>query len=240
MGRPKKIIEPVVRLTFEEALPIIDECINRNKHKWTLSSLAFIEWLDVAQKLRFHIWKKYEQFDPTKGTLKSWLSRIIHNQLINCWRDLYFSHSRPCLRCQHYQGENLCALFGEVTTKCELYNHWYYGKRTKNHLVLALPMENHINEVESIQASNMDVERTSVHLHKRMKEVLPPLHWLVYEMLYIQKLDELDVAKKLRLKSNEARSPGYARINQLKKLILIQVKKVLQDGDVEIVGDNNV
>lgn len=115
------------------------------------------------------------------------------------------------------------------------------GKRNKYNIQIPLPIENHLNECNEIKSQNIDIEKTSINLHEKMKTVLKPLEWIVYKGLFIDHLEEKAVAAKLGYKSNEKdRLPGYGRLNQFKKSIMIQVKKVLQEGDVEIVGDNDL
>ena len=57
----------------------------------------------------------------------------------------------------------------------------------------------------------------------------------VYRYLYIENLEEEDVAKKMGYKTNEKnRSPGYKQIKNIKKSIIKKVKKLLEKDDVDI------
>lgn len=241
MGRPKKIIVQSQRIkTFEEVLPEIIILVNKHRHKWHLTSVPSVSWEDVTQILLNHLYIKFHLFDQSRS-LGAWVNQVCHNRLINVLRDHYSGFARPCLRCPHHQGDNLCSLYGEVTEKCDLYLAWAKGKRAKYNINIPLPMENHINECQSIKSENIDIEKTGLLLHAKMKTVLKPLEYLIYKELFINHKSEEEVGKMLKLKSREpGRNPGYARVNQIKKLIMIQVRKVLQDGDVEIIGDNNV
>lgn len=240
MGRPKKIITPIVYRSFEECIDIINSCINKRRHRWTLTSLSFMDFDDVAQILRTHIFKKWHLFDQSRR-LEPWLTTVINSQMINLIRNVYSSFSRPCLKCEFFEGDNLCSKFGTQNITCDLYKAWVFGKKRKYEIQLALPIENHINECYEIKAENIDIDKTAEILHAKMKTILKPLEWVVYYNLFVIHKSEEEVGKMLHLKSTEKnRNPGYSRLNQLKKLIMIQVKKVLQEGDVEIVGDNNV
>ncbi len=240
MGRPKKIIKPIKIRTFEECLEEINSIIGSRKFRWQLSSLAWIDFDDVKQILLRHIFIKWHLYDQTRP-LASWVMTLTNNQMQNLIRNIYGSFSRPCLKCEFYQGDNLCSKFGEVTEKCELYYHWVRSKKTKYDIKLALPMENHQNEVSGIPKDNIDIEKTSIVLHERMKQVLKPLHYIVYKHLFVDHLSEDTLAKKLKLKSTEnKRTAGYARISQMKREIIEIVRKEVHDGNIEIVGDNNI
>jgi hypothetical protein len=80
------------------------------------------------------------------------------------------------------------------------------------------------------------VARTAINLHKRMKEILKPVEWRVYSLLYIEHREEEEVAEMMGYRTSEKnRSPGYKQIKNIKKSIMSKVKKTLQDGDIDIV-----
>lgn len=48
-----------------------------------------LEWEDVAQELRIHLWKNRHKYDPQKGKYKNWAYIICRNKLRNLaeyWR----------------------------------------------------------------------------------------------------------------------------------------------------------
>ena len=68
-----------------------------------------------------------------------------------------------------------------------------------------------------------------------MKEVLKPLEWKIYDLLYIKNLDENEVAKEMGYKTSEAnRSPGYKQIKNIKKSIIKKVKKTLGNEEIDL------
>lgn len=243
MGRPKKVIIPLQKiLTFEDCYEEILRIVESRKFKWHLDAIkGWYEWEDVRSHLLAHIAKKWYLFDQSKK-LSSWVLVVVNNQQINLLRNFYMSHAPPCvaLKCPEYEGNNMCHKYGSCNARCDLYAHWIKGKRAKHQIQLPLSMEHHSNEVLEMQSQNIDIEKTGNNLHEKMKTILKPLEWIVYYNLFVLHKSEEDVGKMLKLKSSEGRNPGYARVNQIKKLIMIQVRKVLQDGDVEIIGDNNV
>ena len=78
MKKPGKKKRP----TFEECYSIIDEEIKKRRSKWSLTSLSWMDYDDVSQIIRTHIFKKWHLFDHEKP-LGPWLNRIITNQIKN-------------------------------------------------------------------------------------------------------------------------------------------------------------
>ena len=78
------------KLKFEECIKTIDVEINKRKNKWSLTSLAWMDFEDVSQIIRIHIFKKWSLYDQTKP-LGPWLNRIISNQIKNFHR---YCHDR--------------------------------------------------------------------------------------------------------------------------------------------------
>ena len=59
--------------------------------------------------------------------------------------------------------------------------------------------------------------------------------WKIYKALYIDNMSEEDAASLMGYKTNEKnRVPGYKQIKNVKKAIIQKVKKMLKDGDIEI------
>ena len=99
--RKKRIKKP----SFEESILEIDTEIKKEKYKWNLSALSWMDFSDVSQILRIHIYKKWDMYDPSKP-LKPWINRIISNQIKNLIRNNYGNYARPCLKCSASEGEN--------------------------------------------------------------------------------------------------------------------------------------
>ena len=102
---------------FEECIDQIDQEIRKRRNKWNLTALSWMDFDDVSQILRIHIYKKWDLYDPKKP-LCPWLNRIISNQIKNLIRNNYGNYTRPCLRCAAAEGENLCAIYEKQTDEC--------------------------------------------------------------------------------------------------------------------------
>jgi hypothetical protein len=72
-------------------------------------------------------------------------------------------------------------------------------------------------------------------LNEKMESTLKPAEWKIYEALYINNMSEEEAATLMGYKTNEKnRVPGYKQIKNVKKSIIQKVKKMLKDGDIEI------
>ena len=68
-----------------------------------------------------------------------------------------------------------------------------------------------------------------------MEEVLKPIEWKVYRMLYIENRSESEVAIEMGYKTSEKnRSPGYKQITNIKRSIIIKVKRSIQKDEIDI------
>ena len=73
-------------------------------------------------------------------------------------------------------------------------------------------------------------------LNKKMESTLKPAEWKIYKALYIDNMSEEDAATLMGYKTNEKnRVPGYKQIKNVKKSIIKKAKKMLEDGEVEII-----
>ena len=59
--KPKKRIK---KPSFEESILEIDSEIKKRRYKWNLSALSWMDFSDVSQILRIHIYKKWDMYDP--------------------------------------------------------------------------------------------------------------------------------------------------------------------------------
>jgi len=226
----------VKKLKFEECIDQINVEIYKRKNKWSLTALAWMDFDDVAQILRIHIFKKWHMFDQTKK-LTPWINRIISNQIKNLVRNNYGNYVRPCLKCAAAEGEDLCAIYVKQCLDCPLYKNWYKNKKSAYDTKLPIALENHSQEVFSIQNQMFfDIDKASKKLHKKMETILKANEWLVYQYLYIEHLSEEQAAKKMGYKTTEKnRSPGYKQIKNLKKSIIVKVKKCLLNNEIDLI-----
>lgn len=225
----------LARPKFEDYLPIIDAEIAKRRHKWNLTSITWMDYDDVSQIIRIHIYKKWNQYQPTRP-LAPWLNSIITNQIRNLIRNNYSNYARPCLKCAAAIDNTGCSIYTTQCDDCPLYAYWQKRKQPATHIKIPVSIENHPQEVSNIFDDSSDVLRHVDAVHRRMKEVLKPLEWQVYEGLFISDKDEAQVAKDLGYITNEnGRDPGYKQIKNIRKTIIIKVKKCLANGEIDII-----
>ena len=219
---------------FEEHINEIDAEISKRRGKWNLTAISWMDFDDVSQILRIHIHKKWHLYDPKKP-LAPWLNRLISNQIKNLIRNNYGNYSRPCLRCDAAEGEDLCKIYEKQCSDCPLFSNWEKTKKAAHDVKIPVPLENHEQEVFSLHDDKSDLKENIQRVHKKMKETLRPLEWKVYELLYIKNLSEEEAARKMGYKTSEKnRSPGYRQIKNLQKNIINKVKKLIERGEVDI------
>ena len=68
-----------------------------------------------------------------------------------------------------------------------------------------------------------------------MEKTLKPIEWRVYKYLYIDGKDEEQTAKLMGYRTTEKnRIAGYKQIKNIKKIIILKVKKYLYNGEIDI------
>ena len=226
---------PYKKLKFENCIDQINIEIFKRKNKWSLTAITWMDFGDVSQILRIHINKKWHLYNQTKP-LAPWVNRIISNQIKNLIRNNYSNYTRPCLKCAAAESEDGCAIYTKQCTNCPLYANWFKNKKNAHDTKLPLPMENHLNEIHEIRNESINLEKTAENIHEKMEKILKPIEWKIYRYLYVEHKDDQQVAKLMGYRTSEKnRAAGYKQIKNLKKAILIKVKKHLYNGDIDIV-----
>jgi hypothetical protein len=220
--------------TFEESIESINLEILKRKNKWNLTAINWMDFSDISQILRIHIYKKWHLYDKEKP-LAPWINRIISNQIKNLIRNNYSNFTRPCLKCAAADGENGCRIYGTQCTACPLYQKWVKSKKNAFDTKLTLSTENHSQEVNDMPTDHFDIEKAATNIHFKMEKVLKPIEWKVYKYLYINNKDEEETAKLMGYRTSEKnRMAGYKQIKNIKKIIILKVKKYLYNGDIDI------
>ncbi len=229
--------------TFEESYPFILNEVQKRRFRWTLHSLSWISWEDISSIIITHIWKKWSQYSCDKP-LAPWLSMIISNQIKNLIRNHYGIFARPCLKCDAAVGETGCKIyktqggsvkFGKICAACPLYLDWEKKKKPAQNIKLAVSIENHPNETDNLTSESPDLSDQIGKVHAKMKEILKPNEYKVYEGLFILEEDEWVVAKKLGYIANEKDRTGrYKQIQNIRKIIIIKLRKAMDEGMIDI------
>ena len=73
----------IKQLNFEDALPIINEVIEKRRKNWTLNAVAgYFTYDDFAQQTKIHLFKKFHLYKQDKP-LAPWVDRVVMNQMKN-------------------------------------------------------------------------------------------------------------------------------------------------------------
>lgn len=220
---------------FEDCFPKINQEIQKRRSKWNLTAIAWMDFEDVAQILRIHIYKKWSLYNADKP-LSPWVNRIISNQIKNLIRNNYGNFARPCLRCAAAEGADLCSIYSKQCSSCPLYANWERTKKRAYDVKLPLFLENHTREVYGLTSNHVDIEKASLQLHEKMRLILKPNEWKVYEALYISNKSEDQVGKIMGYRTSEKnRQPGYKQIKNIKKAIMQKVKKLISRGELDFI-----
>lgn len=219
---------------FEKSFHLINSEINKRKNKWTLSALNWIDFEDVSQIIRFHIFKKWELYDPKKPMLP-WVNRIISNQIKNLIRNNYGNYARPCLKCAAAIGESGCRIYTSQNDSCPMYKSWSKTKKNAYDLKMAVSIEDHSFEINNQPCNSSDMQRASENLHIKMKEILKPIEWKVYELLYISNKSEEQVCKLLNFKYDKNAKTAYNKqLRNIQKSIIKKAKQCLANGEIDL------
>src|SRR3954463_12198071 len=125
---------------FEDCIEQINQEINKRKNKWNLTVLAWLDYEDVSQILRIHIYKKWHLYDPARP-LGPWINRVISSQIKNLIRNNYGNYCRPCLRCAAAEGEDGCRIYAKQCNTCPMYAKWENSKKNAHDTKLPVSLE---------------------------------------------------------------------------------------------------
>ena len=224
------------KIKYEDKQEVIDRIIEKHRYIWQLKAIAWMDYEDVAQIIRFHISKKWKMWKQERP-LEPWIARITVNQIKNLLRNNYSNYVRPCLSCKFSMGNEppACSITpsGRQCSECPLYRKWEKTKKSAYDVKLSVSIENHSESVQGMKDLNFDVLSSAQRLHEEMKHRLAPKQYKVYSRLYIDGADEEKVAMEMGYKTNEkGKKAGYKQIKNLKKLFKQVATKILQNEDI--------
>lgn len=218
--------------SFEECYPVILVEIKKRKPRWLLTRLAWIDYDDVTQIIISHIYNKWDQWDQ-KRALLPWVNKVITHQTQNIVRNIYTCYSKPCNRCSANEGEDMCRVYKTQCSACPLYAKWEKTKKNAQYINLAESLEHNedILKVKQDTQSKLTYYYENINkMHESIMPLLTNVQKKVYKMLYIDNLDELEVAKRMGYRTSEkSRSAGYKQIEKFRKIFISHAKRFLKD-----------
>ena len=221
-------------LAFEDKVGDIEELLQRNKHRWHLDAVQWMDYSDVCQIIRIHIHNKWHLWDQQRN-FKPWCNTLICHQITNLIRNNYTTFQKPCLKCPHYTSDTGCALTesGHQDSSCEIYAKWSKKKKNVHDIKMPLSIENQvIDHVVSID-NDFDYDHSSNRLHFEVMKRLKDKHRKVYKLLYIDELDDSCVTKEMdAISSDQNENPKYKHLDGLKKRFYEIAQQVMKEEDI--------
>ena len=221
---------------FDDKREDLDELLKKYRGKWQLNALAWLDYDDVCQIIRIHIYKKWHLWDQERP-FKPWAAMIISNQIKNLVRNNYSSFARPCLRCPHNMGNTACSLnkSREQDESCPDFAKWKKKKERAYNIKLPLSLDDAVAVTSTAHLrDDFDYGESAAKLHRLVVEHLNEKHKQIYIMLYIKNMDENKIAEKFGFKadSSKRRKPRYKQMANLKKKFYILALKIIKENDI--------
>lgn len=230
-------------IKFEDKIDVIDELLLRNKVKWQLDAISWMDYDDVCQIIRLHIYRKWHMWDQSRP-FRPWANTLINHQIKNLVRNNYSNFAKPCLKCPHNMGQDMCWIThnNKQCSACPLYAKW--RKRKKYAYDVKLPVSIHENidpDDETIDmiitedTSFIDFEKASKILHAKVLEKLTnERQRIIYILLFIDGRTEEYVAEEMGFKADTSKrkKARYKQIKNLKKKFITIAKNILDTEDI--------
>jgi RNA polymerase sigma factor (sigma-70 family) len=221
--------------TYEEKNEELEELLKKYRAKWQLDAISWLDYDDVCQMIRLHIFKKWHLWDQDRP-FKPWAAMIISNQMKNMIRNNYSNFAKPCLKCPFYLGGDSCSFTknGKQNSECDSYSKWQKKKEKAYNLKLPLPMEDGLFLGETYIEDNFNYDSAQNKLHSLVMNELNEKHKIVYKMLYIENYSEEQIAVffKFKADSSKRKTIRYKQINNLKKKFYEIAINVLKNNDI--------
>ena len=221
---------------FEDKCEDLDELLKKYRGKWQLNALAWLDYDDVCQIIRTHIYKKWHLWDQQRP-FKPWAAMIISNQIKNLIRNNYSNFAKPCLRCPHNMGATSCGWTksNEQDVSCPDFSKWKKKKERAYNIKLPLALDDAVaSDTTTSLRDDFDYGDSAKKLHEMVVTQLNDKHKQIYIMLYVDHMDENKVAEKFGFKadSSKRKKPRYKQMANLKKKFYLLALKIIKDNDI--------
>lgn len=226
--RKKQIQSAQLDALFHEKLPEIQNIVKMIVTKWNLAGIPYLDRNDVASEILTHVYQKLHLFDQTRP-IGNWTNSVCNNFLKNLFRNHFYKYSRPCLNCPAFLGGSSCRIFGEVSTKCDLYAKWDGEKKQQHDVALPLSSEFHGNEINSKPADSLDVEKIISELLPKLKAKLTPNEYFLFTKIHLENVSEKEALAGLKFVN---KTTGAAALKMFKNCIVEKVKQIIREEEI--------
>lgn len=230
--------EPVLR--FEDKVEELDELLQKNKGKWHLNAITWVDYDDICQIIRIHIHKKWDMWDQ-KRPFKPWANTVIARQIKNQIRNHFSNFAKPCLKCPHNIGDigEHCFLTpsGKQCAECPLYATWEKKKKKAYDVKLPVSLTEVTPKNKTGLYDSFCYNKASAKLHSlvigRLKTARQKR---IYYLLYIENASDETIAEEMGFKADTSKrkSVRYKQIKNLQKKFREIAKEVAQSEDLFI------
>lgn len=222
--------------SFEDKIDEIDSLLKANRSKWQLDSLSWIDYDDISQLIRIHIYNQWSKWDQSRP-FAPWCNTVIGHQIANKIRDNYRRFAKPCLGCPHYVSETGCSFTKSQAqdNSCPDYAKWEKKKKAMHDIKMAVPLEPAAIDSSTDIFDEFDFFKSSENLHERILERLTnDKHQRIYKLLFIDGVPETEVAKEMEFKreGGNRKLPRYKQLDNIKSKFVEIAKKVLQENEI--------
>ena len=221
--------------SFEGRIGDIDDLLFRNRGIWHLDAISWMDYDDVCQHIRHHIYNKWDKWDQSRP-FKPWCGELIRNQIRNIIRNNYGNFKRPCLGCPHYASENGCNLTksGVQDESCDDFKKWFKGKKRKHDVKMPLSIEGRVLPHSVKREDSFDFDSSAENLHHKVKvRLINEKHKRIYHLLYVEEVGDAEIALEMGFsKEANSRTARYKQLDNLKKRFVEIAKEVLEEEDV--------
>lgn len=221
--------------SFEDKIVELDELLSKYRAKWQLNALSWLDYDDVCQIIRLHIFNKWHLWDQERP-FKPWASMVISNQIKNSIRNNYSNFAKPCLKCPHYMGAEGCSFTasGVQDEECALFEKWKKKKENAYNLKLPLPIEDGVFLGHTNHGDSFCYGSSAERLHNAVMLELCDKHKKIYEMLIIKGEKEDIVAKSFGFKADtkKRKNARYKQITNLKKKFYEMAVRIIKENDI--------
>lgn len=217
---------------FLDNLDLINELIEKQRSRWTLTALVWMDWDDISQILRTHLFVKWPMYDQNKP-LGPWVSVVVGNQIRNLVESKYTNYTKPCCRCEAATGDSGCSIYGEQGRLCPLYARWMRIKGNALATKLPVSLEDHSQEVHELPDNNEDLTDKIARFHDVIIPLLTAGEQKIYQWCYIDGLED-DEVKVLMAKaiSDKVIESWPEKLKVIKFKIVEKAKQILKEEDI--------
>lgn len=224
--------------SFNDKIDVIESAIRKQRSRWQLDAINWIDFDDVEQLIKTHIYNKWDKWDADRP-LEPWINTIITHQIFNLIRNHYGNYVRPCIKCEFAIGDAGCSLTSEGTqnNQCTAYAKWEKSKKAGLDLKVTLSTENHLNEISSRPSNDFHYEDSVKKLNEHMEQELSPAYFRAYVMMFFESASEEDIANYMGYKTSEKkRKAGYRQVKNLRKLFYTKAREIMKKYDIIVHG----